>query len=102
MSLFDKKFKQYLERSPEYKALKVKTEALEAQVATMSKAMSDIMRAYSDLARITIDNRKSLEEVFAFLTEPYGELPEATDVSATDPTSDMSDEELAEYKRNLN
>lgn len=98
MSLFDKKFKQYLERSPEYKALKARNDALEAQVATMSKAMSDVMRAYSDLARISIDNRKSLEEVLAYLTEPFGEV----EAAAAEPTADMTPEELDEYKRNLN
>lgn len=97
MSLFDKKFKQYLESSPEYKALLKRADALEAQLATMSKAMSDVMRAYSDLARISIDNRKSLEEVFAYLTEPFGEVE-----PAAEPTAEMTPEELDEYKRNLN
>lgn len=97
--MFDKKFKEYLERSPEHKALKERCSALESQIASMSRALSDVVRAYSDLARISIDNRKSLEEVFAYLTDPLGDPHEDP---AAEPVSEMTPEELAAYKRNLN
>lgn len=101
MSIFDKKIQEMLERSPEHVALKSRVTTLEAQVVSLSKALSDAMRAYTDLARITIDNRKSLEEVYAYLTDPLGEGVEQSDATS-EMTSEMTPEELAEYKRNLN
>lgn len=86
-----------LNRSKAHKDVKNRVTALESQVGTLTQAVHDIMRAYSDLARVTVDNRKSLEEVFAYLTDPLGDLPEPTE-----PTNDMTPEERAAYKRNLN
>ncbi len=84
-----------LEQSPEHANLKNRVTALEAQVLSLTKALSDAMRAYTDLAKITIDNQKSLEEVCAYLTDPL-------EGTAEDSESEMTPEELAEYKRNLN
>lgn len=101
MSLFDKKFQELLEKSPEHVALKQRVDALETQVAHMSKALGQVMKAYSDLAKITIDNRKSLEEVLAYLTDPLETSTGDDDVDDESKPS-MSPEELAAYKRSLN
>lgn len=93
--MFDKKFKEMLERSEEHQALVKRVASLESQVVSMSKALSDALKAYTELARITVDNRKSLEAIHDYLTDPLGETGE-------EPASDMTPEELAEYKRNLN
>ncbi len=99
MSIFEKKFQELLESSPENKALKTRVAALESQVSVLTKALSDAMHAYTNLAKITIDNRKSLEEVLAYMTEPLGDMEEQ---AAEDPAPTMTPEELAAYKRNLN
>jgi len=95
--MLDKKFQELLERSEENKQLKNRVSNLEAQIASLSKALSDAMRAYTELARITVDNRKSLEEIYSYITDPFSEGSEQAD-----PTSEMTPEELAKYKRNLN
>lgn len=99
MSVFDKKFQELLAGSKENNVLKARVTALESQITVLTKALSDAMHAYTNLAKITIDNRKSLEEVHAYLTDPIGELE---DEIAEDPSSGMTPEELATYKRNLN
>lgn len=98
MSIFDKKFQELLASSEEHNALKTQVTKLESQVATLTKALSDAMHAYTNLAKITIDNRKAIEEIYAYMTEPLGDLEDQAD----DPTSEMSAEEQATYKRNLN
>ncbi len=93
MRLFTKKFKELLAASPEYAQLQERVERLEMQVVVLAKALGDAQRACSDVAKATIENRKSLTEVMSYLTAPEDDL---------DPTSDMGPAELAEYKRNLN
>lgn len=99
MSIFSKKFKELLEASPEHQALKERVTKLEAEVASMGSALNQVLKSYVDMARVTMDNRRSLEEVLAYLTDP---LPELGDGQQQEASPEMTPEQLAAYKRNLN
>lgn len=102
MSIFDKKFRDLLDHAPEHVALKERVTTLEAQVAALGNALTTVMKAYSDMARVTVDHRKSLEEIYSFLTDPLEYETSVASEGETAAKSDMTPEELAAYKRNLN
>ncbi len=97
MSVWDKKFEQLLADSKENTTLKERVSSLEDQVAKMQHALGHLMKSYVDLAKMTMDHRKGLEEVFEYLTaeELEGEALIAEDDEATP-------EEAAERKRMMN
>lgn len=97
MSILSKKFKALLEASEENNALKRRVTALEDQVDKMHGALGHVMKSYVDLAKMTVDHRQGLEEVYAYLT--------ASELDESDALSDEPEptpEELAERKRMMN
>lgn len=96
MSVWAKKFKQMLEQSEENSALKDRVTALEDQLEKMSYAFGNVMKSYVDLAKITVDNRKTLEEVLAYITNVNA------DDDVFNDEIEVSPEELAERKRMMN
>jgi len=98
MSVWAKKFKQLLDASAENTALKQRVSSLEDQVGKMQHALGSLMKNYVDLAKMTVDHRKGLEEVFAYLTAES--LEEDDSLLSEDPES--TPEELAERKRMMN
>ena len=95
--MWDKKFKQLLADSKENTALKERVSSLEDQVAKMQGALGHLMKSYVDLAKMTVDHRKGLEEVFAYLTAE--ELGDEAIVAEED---EATPEEAAERKRLMN
>lgn len=102
MSLFDKKFKELLDASPDHAALKERAVALEErvvslerQVVTIGQALNDTLRSYIDLARVTADNRLTLEELMNLMS------PEGNDLANADD-AEPSVEELTALKKTLN
>ncbi len=100
MSVWTKKFKLLLEASEENTALKARMLELEDQVAKLQQALGNIMKSYIDLARMTVDHQKSLEEVFNYLTA--NELVEEVDDTMIVDETDGSPEDLATRKRMMN
>ncbi len=98
--MWSKKFKQLLEASEENSALKARVFELEDQVEKMQHALGHVMKSYVDLAKMTIDHRNGLEEVFSYLTN--NETVEEVDDSMIVDESSDSPEELAERKRMMN
>jgi len=96
VSVWAKKFKQMLEQSEENSALKDRVTALEDQLEKMSYAFGNVMKSYVDLAKITVDNRKTLEEVLAYITNVNA------DDDVFNDEIEVSPEELAERKRMMN
>ena len=68
MSILDKKFKLLLDSSEENIALKDRVTALEVKVEQMSQALGQVMKSYVELAKMTVDHRLGLEEVYTYLT----------------------------------
>lgn len=97
MSVWAKKFKQLLDASEENTALKERVSSLEDQVGKMQHALGSLMKSYVDLAKMTVDNRKGLEEVFAYLTSEGLE-----DDALLSEDNESTPEELAERKRMMN
>ncbi len=97
MSMWDKKFKLLLEASEENNVLKGRVLSLEDQLEKMQTALGHLMKSYVDLAKMTMDHRKGLEEVFTYLT-----AEELADESLSEDISDATPEELAERKRMMN
>lgn len=103
MSIFEKKFQELLQDSEEHKQLKQRVASLETQVASLQKSLLEALQAYNNVARMTIEHRKSLEEIFAFLTDPlHSEATEEHDEEHSEQNPEMTPEELEAYKRNLN
>jgi hypothetical protein len=98
--MWAKKFKLLLEASEENTTLKARVFELEDQVGKMQHALGHVMKSYVDLARMTIDHRKGLEEVFSYLTANET-VEEVDDSMIVDEPAD-SPEELAERKRMMN
>ena len=101
MNFWDKKFKQMLAASEENEALKARVGALETQLAQLATALGQVMKGYVDLGKITMDNRKGLEEVYAYLTAEGAHEEHGNDPLLSDE-AEMSEEELIARRRLLN
>ena len=104
MSVWAKKFKQLLDESEENAALKARVDNLEELIEKMSSAFGNVMKSYVDLAKVTINNRKGLEDVLAYLTsnEIENEIVEDNKDHGFADERAASPEELAERKRTMN
>lgn len=98
MSIFDKKFRALLAGAPEHQKLQAEVVELKQQVAALGSALSTVMKAYSDMAKVVVDHRKSLEEIYSYLTDPLEYEP----VNQEGVAPEMTPEQLAKYKRSLN
>lgn len=120
MSMFLKKFESLLEESDKFKKLsddvkeiKSKTssnvksdtdvkvltdkiDAVEKQISLIVDTTRTLMATITELVRGHTTNRKAIEELYNFVTDPNHESHE------NEPSEPLSNEELDAYKKTLN
>jgi hypothetical protein len=119
MSLFLKKFEALLEESdkfkklsdqvseiksnvpsnsnPDTKVLQEKIEAVEKQISIIVDTTRTLMLTITELVRGHTTNRKAIEELYNFVTDPNHE----NDTDG-EHTESVSNEEVEAYKKTLN
>ncbi len=106
MSVFSKKFEVLLAESPLFKAMHERSQALEARVATLEGQVNvlasttcSLMETVTQLVRGHTTNRKAIEELYNFVTNPE-QADEESPIDSDEPQA--SQDEIAAYKKTLN
>ena len=106
MSVFSKKFEALLAESPLFKAMHEHSQSLEARVATLegqvkvlASTTRSLMETVTQLVRGHTTNRKAIEELYNFVTNPD---PLDEDSPLDSDESQASQDEIAAYKKTLN
>lgn len=108
MSVFSKKFEALLAESPMFRAMNERSQALEARVATLEGQVNvlasttrSLMETVTQLVRGHMTNRKAIEELYNFVTNPEpNELEAESTIDPDEPQ--VSQEEIEAYKKTLN
>jgi uncharacterized coiled-coil protein SlyX len=107
VSVFSKKFEALLAESPMFKAMVERSQSLEArvtvlegQVNVLASTTRSLMETVTQLVRGHTTNRKAIEELYNFVTNP--DQQEDDDVPVESDESQASQEEIDAYKKTLN
>lgn len=108
MSVFSKKFEALLAESLMFKAMVERSQALEArvtvlegQVNVLASTTRSLMETVTQLVRGHTTNRKAIEELYNFVTNP-DQQQEDDDMPVESDESQASQEEIDAYKKTLN
>lgn len=121
-NIFSKKFEELLSESPTIKSLKDKLPqgelsesdqiaALQARIAslennvlTVINTCRSIMETCSQLNKVYMIHRKSIEEIYDFLSNPdnFSGVPHEEDKDSMSEEKQISAEQIEDYKKTLN
>jgi hypothetical protein len=103
-SLKDKLPQEGLSESEQIAALQARITSLENNVLTVINTCRSIMETCSQLNKVYMIHRKSIEEIYDFLSNPdnFSGVPHEEDKDSIPEEKQISAEQVEDYKKTLN